>query len=274
MLPVLDRMYRWYSLMRPPGTIGLESKDYDRMIDLTEESLSINEATKGETHPDTVIAYRRVADAQFQMVRHLTGHGMAVSKEFYSANSSGSLYPSLGFGSDTVYKHYKAGMQTYRSYLESMLANESTTLLEYAEALADLGDWFLVFEKYRKSRLFYEQSYQILAQNAEYAEQAASFMSRPRPMHFVVNLKPGSLQDAPIELREMSLDISMTVTSHGGVHNVEVLNAPEDMSDDELMEIKKQLRFTPFRPALKEGEVVTTKEFIWQYVIVPQGMVS
>ena len=274
MLPVLDRMYLWYSVMRPPGTMSLETKDYDRMIKLTEESLNINEATRGEAHPDTAVAYRRFADAQFQMVRHLTGSGMAVSSEIYAANTNGSLYPALGFGSDTVYKHYKAGMKAYRNYLESILANESTTLLEYAEALADLGDWFLVFEKYRKSRLFYEQSYQILAQNEETAEQAANFMSQPRPMHFVVNLQPGFLQDAPTELPGMGLDISMTVTNLGGVHNVEVLNPPEDMSDDELREIKKQLKFIPFRPALKEGEVVTTREFIWHYVIVPQGTVS
>jgi hypothetical protein len=53
-----------------------------------------------------------------------------------------------------------------------------------------------------------------------------------------------------------------------------VLNAPEDMSKDDLELIKRRVRGIMFRPAVKEGEVVTTEEFIWQYAIVPQGLTS
>ena len=72
----------------------------------------------------------------------------------------------------------------------------------------------------------------------------------------------------------MSLDISMTVTNSGVVRYVEVLNAPEDMSKDDLELIKRRVRGIMFRPAVKEGEVVTTEDFIWQYAIVPQGLTS
>jgi hypothetical protein len=88
-------------------------------------------------------------------------------------------------------------------------------------------------------------------------------------VHFLYP-EPDFLEDAPAELAELGLDISITVTTFGGVHYVEVLNPPESISEVHLEEIKKAVRRTPFRPAMKAGEVVTTKDFIWHYAISPQ----
>ncbi|MBT8064906.1 MAG: hypothetical protein KJN94_07785, partial [Gammaproteobacteria bacterium] len=63
-------------------------------------------------------------------------------------------------------------------------------------------------------------------------------------------------------------------TSYGQVRNVELLNAPDGLEEDALQEITKQVQLTPFRPALKQGEVVTTREFIWRYQIVPDWAAS
>jgi len=273
MLPVLERMYQWYLVTRPPGSLALEYEDYDRMIEMTEEMVSISEAAKGKNHPDTAVAYRCHSEAQFQMVRHLTGSGMPLTPESYSILTTGNSTP-LSIESDSVYKHYRKGLKAFDSYLESILAEESTTPLEHAEALADLGDWYLLFDKPRRSRGLYEEGHQILTQSEQFAELADSYMSQPKPVHFIINPLPDFLENAMTELREMSLDISITVTNFGNVHSIEVLKAPEGMSKHDLKEIKMQLRAIPFRPAMKEGEVVTTKDFIWHYAIEPQGSVS
>jgi hypothetical protein len=243
------------------------------MIELTKEMARVSEAAMGKNHPDTAVANRRLADAQFQMARHLTGVGMTLAPKNQVAVTRGSQ-ALLGFGSDPIIEHYNAGRKAFRIYLDSMLANKSTTSLEVAEALADLGDWLLVFDKPRKSRELYESGYQILAESEENAELADSYMSHPKPMHFITNPLPELFEDTPTELQEMSLDISMTVSSIGVVRMVEVLNAPEGMSKDDLRAIERRVRATPFRPAMKEGEVVTTRDFIWHYAIAPQGRAS
>ena len=273
MLPVLERIYQWYLVTRPLDPEDSKYEDYERMIELTEEMARVSEAAMGRNHPDTAVADRRVADAQFQMVRHLTGVGMTLTPNNYVAAVSGHLDP-LSFGSEYVIKHYNAGRKAFKKYLDSMAADRLTTPLEYAEALADLGDWFLVFEKPRQSRELYETGYQILVQSEEYAELADSYMSHPKPMHFITNPQPDLFEDTPTELQEMSLDISMTVTSKGSVRKVEVLNAPEDMSKDDLKAIERRVLGIPFRPAMKEGEVVTTREFIWHYAVAPQERAS
>lgn len=273
MLPVIDRMYQWHMMTRPPGALNLDFEDYERIVELTEEAVEISEEANGKSHPDTAAAYRRLADAEFQMVRHLTGSGMSLSPELYVATTSSARTP-LGFGMEPVYQHYNEGRKAYKKYLESLEANESTTPLEYAEALADLGDWCLVFERRGQSRQFYEVGFQILSQDQQYQEQASNFMSEPRPMHFVNGAEPIYLNEIPADLREINLDVSITVTSLGVVRNVEVLNAPEGMTKSDLNKIVRRLMLTPFRPAMKDGEVVTTRDFIWRYSIAPHGVAS
>ena len=46
-----------------------------------------------------------------------------------------------------------------------------------------------------------------------------------------------------------------------------ILNAPEDANEDLLQEVRKQVITTPFRPAIRDGKAVTTRDFIWQYSI-------
>ena len=137
-----------------------------------------------------------------------------------------------------------------------------------------LGDWYMVFDRSRRSRNLYEEAYAVLARNPEYAEQARAFMNQPAPMHFIPRPEPGFVDKAPVPVKEMDPEISMTVTSQGSVRDIEILNAPEDMLEDDLWQIKKQVQETPFRPAMQDGEVVTTKDYVWNYQILIYGEAS
>ena len=272
MLLVLDRIYQWYQMMRPPGSEFTRYADYERIIELTEDMVEVSEAVNGNTHPETTAAYQRLGEAQFQTVRYLMGETMTLTLDDYVAISSGTLY-TPGVVKVSVGEHYDSGRKAFKKYFEAMQANASTTPLEYAEALADLGDWYLLFEKTRTSRNLYQEAYATLAQSEDYAELADSYMAHPKPAHFATP-QPGLLEDLPTDLGDLNLDISMTVTSFGDVRYVEVINAPEGLSEDSLGQIKQQIRETPFRPAMKAGEVVTTKQFIWRYAIVSTGSAS
>jgi len=273
LVPVLQRIYDWYQVRRPLGTPFSKYRDYDRNIELTEEMSDISESAYGELSPEAGVAFRRYAEAEFQMVRHLTGLGMTMTREDYTLATAGSLVP-LGLGAESVDEHNNNGRKAYKKYLATLEANPATTPLEHAQALADLGDWYLVFDKARRAMNLYEEAYQVLAQSTGYADQAQQFMSQPAPMHFIPQPEPGNLADAPETVREINLEISMTVTSHGSVRNVEINNAPEEMLEDDLLQIKKQVQETPFRPAMQAGEVVTTKDYLWTYPIIIYGEAS
>ena len=105
------------------------------------------------------------------------------------------------------------------------------------------------------------------------ADESSDFMARPAPVHFF-QLPPGFLQDGETELPKLDLDIAMTVTSRGNVRDAEILNPPEFLAEDTLEEILQLIRHTPFRPAIRAGDIVTTRDFVWQFVILPPPQAS
>lgn len=272
MLPALDRIHDWYSMTRPPGGPDTGYADYERLIELAEDRVRVTSAAYGAGHPETTESYRRLGEAQFQAVRYLMDQTMTLSLDDYVAVSSGTLY-SPGVVKVSVGEHYDAGRKAFKRYFESLMADQSSTQLRYAEALTNLGDWYLVFEKTRTSRRLYEEAYAVLAQSEEYSELAQSYMATPQPVYFF-SPEPVVFEEVPAENQQLSLDVSMTVTSLGDVRYVEILNPPEVLNEEQLSAIKRQLREMPFRPALKGGEVVTTKGFIWQYQIAVQEQAS
>lgn len=262
LLPVLERIYQWYYLTRPPGLDDTDLVDYERSIDLAEQMAQINEVTKGLGHPDTAAAYRRLGETEFHTYRYLTNPNDETLRLLGSEATDWS-------NDSSPRKHYSAGRKAYDKYLETVLANESYTPLDQAEALANFADWCMSFGKNNTAREFYGQAYQVLAQSEKYAEYADSYMGQPKPAQFFIP-HTGFLEEVPPELTGVNLDVSLTVTNYGDVRSVEVLNPPEGLSEDNLWRIKKYVLNIPFRPAMKEGKVVTTRDFIWQYAIIPQ----
>ncbi len=265
LLPVYERMYEWYATTRPLDVEESDLEDYGRILELTEDMVELNETVNGPNHSDTALAHRRLAEAHFESLR------FAMHEEEWIA-------PRIIVGSDTPYQsvmgspelsprdHYLDGRDAYERYLDIIAADPATTPLQHAEAIADLADWSLHFEKYRTARKLYEQAYQVLADSAEYAALVDNYLGDPKPMYFA-GIQPANLEAVPHDAEARRVDISMTVTRIGNVRYVEILNPPEDLTEDDLYELRKELQDTPFRPSLKEGKAVTTEGFIWQHVI-------
>jgi tetratricopeptide (TPR) repeat protein len=272
-IPVLDRIYGWYSTARPPGSLISDYDDYDNRLKMAKHMVKASETVNGHSHPVTAAAYRRLGDAEFQMVRHLPGTGMPVNPDHYVTVTNSGLKP-LGFGATPVVDHASAGRRAYQKAIESMQANPSTSFAEFAETLANLADWYLLFDKPRNSRMLYKEAFNVLQLSEEDAELAASYMNQPQPMHFIVNAQGEAIESESADLEAISLDISMTVTSLGDVRKVKALNPPESLSADDVRAIEMRIQTIPFRPAMMEGEVVTTRDFIWQFAIPAQKVTS
>ncbi len=274
MLPVLKRIYQWYHVTRPLGSELSEMEDFLRNVEVTGEILRISELVHGEQHPEAATAYRRYGEANFQMVMYLTGNALALGPEYYSGASSGGWLMSPDLESISVNDYYTEGRRAFRDYQQSLAANPSTTPAEFATAMAQIGDWYQLAEKYGKSIDHYEDGYRVLAQNEQSAEQAEQFMSQPEPMHFIFDISAIKLAETLTELEHSRIEVSMTVTTIGSLRSIEFLDAPEELTRSDLNRIKRGLERIPFRPAIKDGEVVTTKSFIWQFELAPGDSTS
>jgi tetratricopeptide (TPR) repeat protein len=260
MLPVLERMRQWYSVTRPLNARIAEYEDYERNIALTQEMAELSETVNGLAHPETARAYRLVGEAHFQTARFLSREGSMVIL-------MGGTVQSISDVSMT--EQLDQGRKAFRKSLESMLANEATTPVDFAQALANTGDWYLLLGRTGHARSFYSEAYAVLAPEGSDTQLADSLFGQPRPLGLLWP-DPHSPEGAPAE----SLDISMTVSKSGEARRVEVLNPPDDLSEDALDEIRRQVLEIRFRPAIMGGKVVNTEDFIWQYSFQPREQTS
>jgi len=271
MLPVLKRMYGWYLLTRPMGSEIAKLSDYETYIELADKMVDVSEAVNGVDNAETAAAYRLLGESEFQAARYLSSK---VSTQSLDPTMDISVtMRSTGLIEDPTADHYDDGRKAFSKYIQSLAATESTSPQELAEALASVGDWYLVLGKARKARGLYEQGYELLRSSEAYAELAESYMDQPEPVYFF-NPYADILESAPMDTTEVTLDISMTVTSSGDTRDVEVLHASEGVPEETINKILKEVRQIPFRPALKAGELVTTRDFIWQCKIIPQRSAS
>jgi len=271
MLPVLKRMYGWYLLTRPLGSESMKISDYETFIDLAEKMVDVSETVNGVDNAETAAAYRLLGESEFQAARYLTSKVSALLWD-PSADISVTMR-STGILEDPTTDYYDDGRRAFSKYMRSLTANESISPQELAEALANMADWYLVLGKGTKARGLYEEGYEHLTSSEAYADLANSYMDQPKPVYFF-NPYADILETELMDATDASLDISMTVTRNGDTRDIEVLNAPEGVSEETVKKILKAVRETPFRPAMKAGELVTTKDFIWQCRITPQRSAS
>lgn len=269
MLPVLKRIYSWYLVTRPPGSEGSRFQDYQRLIDITEELVRVSEVSLGELSEEAASAHRLNGEAQFQMALFLRGYEFALNRDRYLAMTDDTLFSPDRTGL-SIDQYLQEGRRSFDRYEEALWMSQSVTPAEYADALADMGDWYLLAEKYRKSWNMYEQGYKVLSEGEGTAELANEYMSQPSPMHFVVDPDVALVGKTQPKTKKIGLDVSMTVTSSGKLRAIGILEVPEEMTRDDIREIERQVRRIPFRPAMKDGKIVTTKDFIWRYKVVPK----
>ena len=272
MVPVIERMYLWYLAARPPGSELAEYEEYVRGIEMMQKLVAINELHYGPGDAATADANRRLGEAEFRAVRYLLEQGIEFTLDS-RMDLLGRTMDTQGGVKVSIGDHYYAGRSAFKKYLDALEADGSNTPLDYAQAYADLGDWYLGVGKFRNARQSYERAYRVLAQSDEYAALADHYMAQPKPVHFF-QPPPDFLDDPEVAIPELHLDISMTVTRTGDVLSAVVLNPPADLSEEILGDILQLVRETPFRPAMKAGDLVTTKAFIWQFAILPRERAS
>ena len=261
LLPALERMYEWFLMARPPGSPIADEDDYEAMAQLAGEMAYVSETTRGPSHADTAAAYRRLGEAEFQLARHIIEEG----EEAYIVFGVDPRQVNTDAQS-IARKRYDAGRRAFGNYLEALSANAENTTLDLARARVELGDWFLVFGKSRTARRYYEEAYQALAQSQEYAQLAERLLGQPKPVYFFDPTATLS-EEARAALLEIRLGVSMTVTRSGEPRRVEFLDPPPSLSDGDLELMERQVREMTFRPAVREGKVVSTEDFIWRYDI-------
>lgn len=259
LLPTIEQIYDWYVDRLSPARAPLLPADLQNLSYLMGRAAALTEAEYGLGHARTALRYRELGQIHYQAIRYFAQSGQLPNPELV-LESEGSSNIDLLEGAPV--DHLKAGEAAFERALLAWQENPAATDLERAEAMAELGDWYLVFRYFSKARRQYEEAWRLLAESDDYRDLAETWFGMPAPLRFMngADRFARDLQPAP----EGGLEVSMAVSLTGRLYDVEIVHAPAAVSPQQLSALKAHLESTRFRPAVVNGRSQSVSGYVWR----------
>jgi hypothetical protein len=268
MLPVLNKMLDWYLVNRPIEAEANRYADLERSSIIAKRMADIVELDKGLAHADTVAINRKMAQIHWFTVKYLVERGISVEPGIVIATGSPAQNPNTR--NVSVKSHIAAGREAFSKIAEAVGQDENRSPVEYAEALAQLGDWNLAFGKKQTAGNSYKEAWAVLNEGQDSTDFADAYFAQPVPVRFMQDELVTLLDEQP-DQNEVYVDVSLTVTEGGRPLDVEFINPPEFFKGDYVRRVKRDLSNMRFRPRLENGEPAKTQDFAWQLPLTDTG---
>ena len=248
MLPVLDELLDWYlntynERTKSGGYQNLVISESlgNRMTRILKKSVPLED-------PDTAQRYRKISHLHYFIANHIKQHGQPSESGLTINSGSTTKSPD-----STSQQHYRRGKAALEKVVESLEKQENISDSQKALAIAELGDWYLVFGQRMSASEAYRLAYKSLQENTEYQQLTESLFGQPSIIEFTALVTRKNL---PKQALQLSLEVSMVVSKSGVPRKMEILNPPENISKNEVRAILKEIRSKRFRPRLVDGETI------------------
>jgi len=162
-----------------------------------------------------------------------------------------------------------------RALLEivSFFKNQPGSEVQYAEALAQVGDWYLIDERRSAAGEYYTQAWEILDALEDGAEQQQRLFGRVIPIptfagpseELIATMSAGAGSNQAGALRHDYADLVFDVTENGLVRNIRVISEETEENSSQFNRIRRLVRSSYFRPLLVDGERVSSEDNRFRY---------
>jgi hypothetical protein len=260
LLPEVQKIAAWYREHLMQGDQTIRPSDFQNRSYLVARVAALTEARNGLGHRETALTYRELGQAHYRALSSFVETGLSPNPQLVMASEGSG---NIALAEQSTLDHLQAGEKAFERAVQSWLANPGATELQRAEAIAELGDWYLVFRYFNKARRQYEQAYRLLAGRGDYRRLAERFLGVPAPLRF---LDPAEQfgQGPPPASEQSLIEVSMTVSLTGRIYDVEVLSASGNLSEKDLHTIRQHLASTRFRPAVIDGRSRSVEGYVWK----------
>ena len=139
---------------------------------------------------------------------------------------------------------------------------EQYSLQAQIEAILDLADWYLMWDKYTRAHPLYAHAYGMVSEID--GVDVTEVFAAPKLLHFPAPQRP---KMPPPQMRGEQLkgvvEVAFAVSKNGHVREMTtVASVPEGMMD---FRVRKSLRMSRYRPVLIDGVPTAHDEHRYQY---------
>ena len=248
MLGVLDKILEWYmdsyKDRRPKGgyaNLVISERIAQRMYEILNKDMSLDD-------PEAPDRFRRLGYLQHVIAAHLKKHGEPSESGLSISMSGSSGRPNKA---TTSHLHFLRGKLALEKVIASVIQQPNSTETDQALAIAELGDWYLVFGQKAPATAAYQLALDVLETSEDPQQTREDLFGLPRMIEFSMTKSPPmAAGDQPTESQ---LELAMTISTYGVPNNIEVVNPPESLSKEALRDIRRDTRGKRFRPKLVNG---------------------
>jgi len=165
---------------------------------------------------------------------------------------------------------YNDGLQALERIVDHYADNDDLPS-DYAQALIDLGDWQLMFDRRRAARRYYLEAYEVLSALDQGNELIQAYFGSVKPLPELTKISQQLPVSTASDREEAgvsysgSVDVIFDVTRYGAVTKLRVLTEESEANSAVLSLLRRQIRNTVFRPIVFEGELIRTPDNHFRY---------
>jgi hypothetical protein len=145
--------------------------------------------------------YRKLSHLHYFIASHIKKHGEPSESGFtFNAASTASSSKS------TSHMHYRRGKLALQKVVEALELQEGTSARDQANAIAELGDWYLVFGQRASANHAYKLAYDFLGDSEQPEELQEALFGSAKLIEFTDHssktspfIKAVSKAEAPVE---------------------------------------------------------------------------
>ena len=261
-LPGLYRLAEWW---RRTGNIFSARALY-------EQAVRIIEANYGPRDIRLVDALHGIAGT-YRQERYPTRPLVAPEENDFTVTSQtggmGAMGAQTPFVDDTRMRlnHYGQGEEALLRIVEIVDGQPGVTPRERAQARLELGDWYIVFDKWSAAFEAYAEVRELLLEAGWDPSRLEEFFGRPTRLVFPIPeppRRPGP--GSPMVAMQGYVEVVYDVSERGRVGRVDVVDSrPDGLLD---FRTRKAIRSARFRPRFEDGEAVATEDMRYRHEFV------
>lgn len=260
MLPIINQLSRWHLQAyteEKGGTL------FDHLIQATNlYALAVDIITKN------------FGGSDLRLVEALRG---LKATNYYLATYAGEPQPAVvinsNFGGGDPDAQRRAQLDHYRMNSFSSGRNAITRIVDVyeknpasppaasAKAKVELGDWYMMFNKWHSARKTYGDAYQALWDNGATNQEIDDIFGRPAALPALP-----LLDEDRESLSGSYVMVSYDVTAFGKARNIRILDAQPSDKVSIRSRVRDVLRRAKFRPRFENGEPVETTGIVQRFV--------
>ena len=212
---------------------------------LYEHALSVADDTLAAADPKRLRALRGMA------ATYLSERFPPYQKE----TKSGSPQPlTYRYGNMPAINNFSKGERALIEVVNVLMASAEASEDDVADAVLELGDWYLIFGKHGRATTLYRHVWELLQAKPD---QLAEIFDVPTPLYLPLPGDPDSDAVASGRPRSGVVELSFRVDESGGVSGIATLRSePQDLMD---VKVRRAVRRARYRPAF-DGETTLATE--------------